>query len=155
MYNKANGDFELISKKVGVKGADLYMKIAIDNIKKHPLKFTRNYIDNVSRMLFDFPYSYSYQIPATEFNIFVGSLFLWASIVCVIISLINWKQIVYPVKFSLLITIIYLLVSGMVSAYQRQFDIVVPVFLFWIAFIVERLPKIQTKFKNVSSTFIE
>jgi 4-amino-4-deoxy-L-arabinose transferase-like glycosyltransferase len=148
---KANhkSDIQLIAKEIGVKGDDLFKKIAYDNIKKHPFKFLRNYFDNISRMLFDFPYSYSYQVRSTEYDIFIGSFYLWGMIICSVLSIINWKKVLFPVKFTLLIIIIYLLCSCLASAYQRQFDILVPVILFWMGFVVGNLPRIQYHFKPI------
>ena len=114
---------------------ELFKQAAINNIKKDPLKFISNYYCNWARMLFNFPYSYAYQDSAILGNILRGSLILWASVIGIIISWRNWKRLIYPVKFLLLITGIYLLLSGALSAYPRQFDVILPVLLFWMGFL--------------------
>jgi 4-amino-4-deoxy-L-arabinose transferase-like glycosyltransferase len=124
----------------------LFKQAAIQNIKNNPLKFAANYYDNVSRMLFNFPYSYSYQDSAIIGNIIRGSLILWASLAGIICTIINRRRIVYPIKFILLITGIYLLLSGALSAYPRQLDVIVPALLFWTGFLAANLPKLKLKF---------
>jgi hypothetical protein len=116
------------------------------NIKKHPAKFAQNYYYNWSRMLFNFPYSYSYQDGAIVGNIIRGSLILWAAVVGCVLTLINRRRLIHPVKFMVLIATVYLSLSGALSAYPRQLDIMVPVLLFWLGFLAANLPKISLKF---------
>ena len=42
-------------------------------------------------MLFNFPYSYSYQDGAIVGNIIRGSLLLWASLIGVAVTFFNWS----------------------------------------------------------------
>jgi hypothetical protein len=126
----------------------LFKQAAIKNIKNSPIKFAVNYYYNVSRMLFNFPYSYSYQDSAIVGNIIRGSLILWASLAGIICTVLNWRKIIYPVKFILLITGVYLLLSGALSAYPRQLDVIVPALLFWTGFLAFNLPKIRLRFKE-------
>ncbi|MFI5136198.1 MAG: glycosyltransferase family 39 protein [Sphingobacteriales bacterium] len=127
----------------------LFKKIAIDNIRKSPLKFARNYFNNFSRMLFNFPYSYSYQDAAIVSNIITGSLILWASLAGIILTALNWRQIIFPVKFALLITGVYLMLSGALSSYPRQLDVVLPVLLFWLGYLTANIKKADLRFAAV------
>lgn len=124
----------------------LFKQAAIKNIEAHPLKFASNYYNNCARMLFNFPYSYSYQDAAIVGNIIRGSLILWMSLICLVITCINWQAMAYPVKFTLLITGVYLLLSGALSAYPRQLDVVVPALLFWAAVTMFKMKKPSLKF---------
>jgi 4-amino-4-deoxy-L-arabinose transferase-like glycosyltransferase len=139
-------EVSFILKHNEVEQDALFKQAAIQNIKNNPLKFAANYYDNVSRMLFNFPYSYSYQDSAIIGNIIRGSLILWASVAGIICTIINRRRIVYPIKFILLITGVYLLLSGALSAYPRQLDVIVPALLFWTGFLVAHLPKLKLKF---------
>jgi hypothetical protein len=130
----------------GVEQDDLFKQAAVRNIKAAPKKFIRNYFYNISRMFFDFPYSYTYQITQTIGNIISGSLLLWASVICFIASVLNWRRLIYPVKFAMLVFVVYFLLSGLASAYARHLDVMVPVLLFWIAFVISKFPKISLKF---------
>jgi 4-amino-4-deoxy-L-arabinose transferase-like glycosyltransferase len=126
----------------------LFKQKAIENIKKNPLKFAKNYYYNISRMLFNFPYSYSYQDGAIVRNIISGSLILWASVIGIILTVYNWRKIISPVKFLLLVTGVYLALSGALSSYPRQLDVMVPVLLFWIGYLAFNIKKISVKFDD-------
>ena len=128
----------------------LFKQAAINNIERHPFKFAENYYYNFSRMLFNFPYSYSYQDGAIVGNIIRGSIILWVSLIGVVVSWINWRRIIYPVKFLLLITGIYLLLSGALSAYPRQLDVIMPVLILWAGFLKANLQSFDLKFKGES-----
>jgi len=125
---------------------DLFKQAAFRNIRQHPFKFAQNYYYNCSRMLFNFPYSYSYQDGAIVGNILRGSLILWVSVLGLISTVANWRRIVWPVKFIIFLTGVYLLLSGALSAYPRQLDVVVPVFLFWIGFLAANTQRFGLNF---------
>jgi 4-amino-4-deoxy-L-arabinose transferase-like glycosyltransferase len=139
-------EIKFILKHNEVEQDALFKQIAINNIKKNPSKFISNYYYNFSRMLFNFPYSYSYQDGAIVRNIIIGSLILWASVIGIILSWINWRSIIAPIKLVLLITGVYLLLSGALSAYPRQLDIIVPVLLFWVGYLIANTKKLDLKF---------
>jgi hypothetical protein len=139
-------EMQFILKHNEIEQDALFKQAAINNIKNHPLKFLSNYFDNYSRMLFNFPYSYAYQDAAIVRNIITGSLILWASVIGVVLTWRNWRSIISPVKFLLLITCIYLLLSGALSAYPRQLDVMVPVLLFWIGYLAANLKKVSLNF---------
>jgi hypothetical protein len=146
LKNNHKKDIDFIIRHDEIEQDVLFKKIAISNIKNHPLKFAKNYYYNFSRMLFNFPYSYAYQDGAIIRNILTGSLILWGSAIGIVLTFINWRNIIYPVKFVLLITGVYLLLSGALSAYPRQLDVMVPAFIFWIAYLITNTKKISLKF---------
>jgi hypothetical protein len=129
----------------------LFKQKALENITQHPLKFIHNYENNLSRMLFNFPYSYSWQDAAIIGNIVIGSLTLWGTIVCIIVTVLNWRRVVYPVKFLLLIAAVYLSLSGALSAYPRQLDVIVPVLIFWAGYLAAKIKKPSLKFAEAEA----
>ena len=139
-------ELKFILKHDEVEQDALFKQAAIRNIKGHPFKFIVNYYYNCSRMLFNFPYSYSYQDGAIVGNIIRGSLLLWASLIGIAVTLLNWKRVIYPVKFLLLLTGIYLGLSGALSAYPRQLDVITPVLLFWLGTLAFHLKKPSIRF---------
>ncbi|MGZ3754395.1 MAG: ArnT family glycosyltransferase [Mucilaginibacter sp.] len=141
-------ELSTILKYNELKQDELFKQQAIINIKTNPLKFARNYYYNFSRMLFNFPYSYSYQDAGITENILIGSLTLWLSLLGIVITARNWRKVIYPVKFLLLITGLYLLFSGTVSAYPRQLNIIIPVLLFWMAYLINNIKKPDLKFDD-------
>ena len=144
-------EINFILKHNEMKQDELFKQIAIKNIKAHPLKFISNYGNNFSRMLFNFPYSYAYQDGNTLRNIVTGSLILWVSVVGIVLTWINRRKIIFPVKLVLLITAVYLLLSGALSAYPRQLDIMMPVLLFWIAYLIANIKKPGLKFAETEN----
>ena len=97
-------------------------------------------------MLFNFPYSYSYQDGVIVGNIIRGSLLLWSSLIGIAATLFNWNRVIYPVKFILLLTGIYLGLSGALSAYPRQLDVMIPALLFWLGTLAFHLKKPSLRF---------
>jgi hypothetical protein len=141
--NHANEIKYILAHKNEVEQDALFKQIALQNIWKHPMKFVRNYYYNVSRMLFNFPYSYAYQDAAIVRNIISGSLILWGCVFGTVLTLLNWRSILFPVKFVLLITAVYLLLSGALSAYPRQLDVILPALLFWWGYLAAKTGKVQ------------
>jgi len=141
-------DIALILKQSEIGQDSLFKKMAFNNIRQRPKKFIRNCFYNVSRMLFNFPYSFTYQDAGSIGNIITGSLIFWASLIAAVLSIINWRKIMYPVKFLLFITLVYLLLTTALSAYPRMFDVIVPVLLFWIAIVVANTPKLKLQFTD-------
>jgi hypothetical protein len=139
-------EVSFILKHDAIEQDALFKQAAIRNIGNHPFKFIANYYYNCSRMLFNFPYSYSYQDGAIVGNIIRGSLLLWSSLIGIAVTLLNWRRIIYPVKFLLLLTGIYLTLSGALSAYPRQLDVMVPVLLFWLGILAFHLKKPSIRF---------
>lgn len=139
-------ELSFILKHNEIEQDELFKQKALDNIKKNPSKFIGNYYYNFSRMLFNFPYSYAYQDGAIVGNILTGSLILWASVIGIIATWINRRSITFPVKLMLLITGVYLLLSGALSAYPRQLDIMMPVLLFWTGYLAANIKRITLKF---------
>jgi hypothetical protein len=60
--------------------------------------------------------------------------------------LMNWRKIIFPVRFLLFIVLLYLGGSVFGSAEMRMFTKIVPVLLIWIAFIIQNTVKIYWKF---------
>ena len=144
-------EIQFILKHNEIEQDALFKKIAINNIKRSPLKFARNYFYNFSRMLFNFPYSYSYQDAAIVGNIITGSIILWASLTGIVLTALNWRTIISPVKFVLLITSVYLMLSGALSSYPRQLDVILPVLLFWLGYLTANIKRVDLRFATGSS----
>jgi hypothetical protein len=143
-------DFAEITKYKSLKQDDLLKKMTIENIKSHPIKFLENCFSNVGRMLFNFPYSYKIEKPATLLRLPLTGIIVFLSIFCLFLTMVNWRKLYFPIKFLLFITFIYLGGSILGSAETRMFTMIVPVLLFWIAFTMERSVKINLKLESDS-----
>lgn len=132
-----------ILKYKGVDQDDIFRKVAINNIKSHPIKFLQNCISNIGRIIFNYPYSYTIQKPKTLLRLPFNGLILILMILSIIPTLINWKKIIFPIRFIVLFVLLYLGGSIFGSAETRVFTIIVPMLLFWITYIFEKSIKIN------------
>lgn len=137
-------DIDRVTTLVGVQKDDEYKRIAINNIKSHPVKYLKNMISNISNMIFDMPNSYKYEHPILK--IWYFSILYTLMLFCIVPTVINWKKHPYGIRFLLILAFIYLGGSSFVSVYNRQFVIVVPVLLFWIAYVINKSTTIKIKF---------
>lgn len=148
-------DFAAIADYKGIERDDALKKIAFNNIKAHPLKYAQNWLANIGRLFFNFPYtpaSDSYQnvgsplrsLVLLPFNAIVFLLMIYS----IFITLINWKNIEYYIRFLFCFVFLYLGASSLLGAYSRQFYVIVPILLFWIAYIVNKSLTIKIEFKK-------
>ena len=130
----------------GIVQDELLKKIAIHNIKSHPIKFLQNCISNAGRMLFNYPASYVLQKPSTLQRLPVNGTIIVFAVFCLIPTLINWKKLFFPLRFLLILGIVYLGASLLGSAEPRMFTLVVPILLIWIPYILSKTVKVKFKF---------
>jgi hypothetical protein len=143
-------DFEEINKYQGVEKDEAYRRIAITNIKSHPVKYIKNCISNVGRILFNYPYTYAIQKPETLLRLPLNGIIVVCMLFCLIPTFINWRKIIFPLRFMLFFALLYLGGSIFASAETRMFTVIVPILLFWIALITQRSMKIKLKFDENS-----
>jgi 4-amino-4-deoxy-L-arabinose transferase-like glycosyltransferase len=141
-------DFEYILQFKGVEKDDAYKKVAIQNIKSHPKKYIKNIYANISRMIFGFPYHYARQTPLIK--VWYFAILFSLTLYSIVLTIINWKKLVYSLRFVLVFTFIYLGGSTLLSAYNRQLIIIVPALLLWIAYIVSKSIKFNIKLNRFS-----
>jgi hypothetical protein len=138
--------YKEISKYDEIKQDEILKQKAWANIKSHPVKFLQNCISNISRILFNFPYSYAIQKPSHLVRLPLNGIIFVFALFCSVSTIINWKQLQYPIRFLLLFSFFYLGGSVLGSAETRMFTVIVPVLLFWIAFILQRTIKLNLTF---------
>lgn len=134
------------SPYTGVIQDDTLKRIAFRNILSHPFKFIQNCFSNVGRILFNFPYSYRAQKPETLLRLPFNGLILVFMLFCIIPTILNWQKIIFPLRFLLFFSFLYFGGSILGSAETRMFILIVPILLFWIAYILIRTIKIKLKF---------
>lgn len=118
-------------------------RIAYQNIKSHPFKFIKNCFSNAGRIFFNYPSDYTLQKPSTLLRLPVnGTLLVFASF-CLIITLIKWKRILFPIRFLLFFGLLYLGGSLLGSAGPRMACLLAPVLLIWIAYTISKSVKIK------------
>jgi len=144
-------DFDIINQYSGRKRDDAFKQIAINNIKTHPLKFLQNCFYNAGRLLFHYPFSQAIQRPKILLVFPINGIILTLMLFCLIPTFLNWRKISLPLKFLLIFTFLYLGMSTLVSALVRMFTIIVPILIFWFAYIFEKSVKINLRFRDVLS----
>ena len=143
-------DFEEINQYEGLERDDAFKKIALNNIRSHPLKFIENCFANAGRILFNFPYSYTLQKPNTLFRLPFNGIITVLLLICIIPTIRNWKRIDFSLRFLLFFALIYLGGSVLGSAETRMFTIIVPVLLIFIGYIFQKSVRIHLgKWKNI------
>ena len=100
-------DYEEINKYKGVEQDDVYKRLVINNIKSHPGKYIENCISNVGRILFNYPYSYTIQKPETLLRLPLNGIIAVFMLLCLIPTFINWRKIIFPVRFMLFFILLY------------------------------------------------
>lgn len=109
----------------------LYKSAAIKNITHNPLKYCKNWVCNVSRLLFETPYSYINFSIKLLIYIIPGLI----ALAIIVMSLFNFYRHYAKMDQHLLVLliffIIYLGLCTLLSAYGRMFFITIP---FWTIF---------------------
>lgn len=135
--NVINGEIEYNLTK-GIAQDDLFKKIAIKNIKSHPIKFVENCFSNAGRILFNYPASYVLQKPSTLRRLPFNGILIVITLFCLIPTFLNWRKILFPLRFFLFFALLYFGGSLLGSADIRMFILIVPILLIWIAYIISK-----------------
>jgi hypothetical protein len=122
-----------------------FRKKALENIKKHPLKYIINCLANIGRLFFEYPYSSANQSIGTYFflgpNIILFSLMLFA----LIVGLNRYKKLPVELVFLLSFIMIYLAGCSLVSAMCRMFIITLPFWTIFMFFVYNNFINIKLK----------
>jgi len=124
---------------------DIYKKKALNNIKSHPLKYLKNCGLNVTRILFNYPYSYTDQSPRTFFYLLPGMFVFVFMVISLGISIIWYKRLPAEFFFLLAFTIVYLIGSVLVSGFCRMFFITMPFWVLFFFYALNQMANIQVK----------
>lgn len=139
-------DLEKILKLDLLQQDSALQKLAMRNIRNHPIKFFKNCLANVGRMLFNFPYSYTPQRSGTLLRLPFSGVLVVLLVFSLIPALLNWKRLSYSLRFLILMFVVYFGGSITGSAEARMFTVIVPILLVWISYILVNSVKIKLKF---------
>ncbi|MBI4707252.1 MAG: glycosyltransferase family 39 protein [Candidatus Omnitrophica bacterium] len=143
LFKNHVGFFGKLQNLSSIQRDEELKKQAIQNIINNPSKFFMNWLANIGRLVFSYPYTYSKQKLSTYFYIIPNMFIAVFSVLCFYLSCKAWRHIPYEIYALLLFGIISFLGSSLLSAYSRQFTPLVPVFILWISFIVIRFIRIE------------
>lgn len=131
-------DMDYVNQFTGFERDDAYKKLAIENIKKHPLKYIRNCFANSGRLLFTFPDSYQLQDDRDLMRVYINSFFWVGMIVASLLAVRNTRRLTFDMIFIAILIFSYFAFSVLVSAMLRFFYVMVPLMLLWMAYIFSR-----------------
>jgi len=137
--------FTQISKLPAVDKDEALKKKAIQNIIEHPSKFALNWLANVGRLLFNYPYSYTTQKLST-YAFMLPNMFLIVFFALLVYPAIKAYRTIPYELFSLLgFVLIAFGGSSLLSAYSRQFLPLTPIVCLWIFFIWSKIVRIEVR----------
>lgn len=145
-------DYNEIYKYKGVEQDDVWKRKAIENIKKHPGKYLQNCVYNIGRLVFHYPFSQAVQRPKVLLVFPANGIILTMMLFCIIPTFKNWRKVSYPIRFMLFFTFLYLGASTLVTAYVRMFTIIVPILLFWFAYIFSKTVQVNLGFSKAEES---
>jgi hypothetical protein len=107
---------------------------AIQNITSHPTAFLGNWLANIGRLLFEYPYSHLPQNLAT-YLIMLPNSFLFVGLVMAIpITFSKRKEIPDSMRVLLLFTFFSFGGTSLLSAYFRQLIPIIPILYLWVSY---------------------
>jgi hypothetical protein len=134
-----------ISKLKPLEIDEAYKTAAIKNIKNHPKKYFFNWVANVGRLLFSYPFSNAGQTIKSFFTI-IPNMFVIVLIILILpVSIVHYKKFPEGLILLFLFVLIYLLGSSLVSAYRRIFYITMPFWFFFISYVFNNIISIKIK----------
>lgn len=139
--------FDEIQDLPGIQKDEALKSRAINNIINNPSKYFRNWLNNIGRLLFNYPFTYiPPRLKIFYFIHMVPGMFLVVfSVLCIYPSCLKRKMIPYEIYALLIFALIAFAGSSLLSAYSRFFFPLVPVFVLWIFFTLTNILKIEIR----------
>ncbi len=118
---------------------------AIDNIIHNPQKFAQNWVANIGRLLFNYPYSYTEQKLSIFYYLIPNIFLVVVGILCIYPVYVCRKRIPYELWVLGTFGLIGFSGSTLLSAYGRMFIPFAPILVLWIIFTLIRVVKIEIR----------
>jgi hypothetical protein len=135
--------FDYLYTLPSIQRDEAFMQQAIRNIFNHPDKFAVNWVANCGRLLFNYPFSYTPQKLSTYAYIIPDMFVVVMIVLSIYLTFLGPKRIPYEIYFLIGFATIALGGSSLLSAYQRFFMPLVPVFCLWIFLTLTRVLRIE------------
>ncbi len=118
-------------------------KKALENIRKYPARFVRNWVANVGRLVFQYPLSYMPQSLSTYFYLIPNMFLVVIAVLCAYPAYRARALIPHELMVLLLFAAITFAGNSLLAALTRMFFPVVPVLFVCLSFVVARLVRIE------------
>lgn len=145
LFQNHHETFDSLKMLSYTESDDKLKKQAIRNIMQNPSKFLRNWLANVGRLLFNYPFSYTYQKLSTYFFLIPNMFIVVIFVLCIYPAILGRRLIPYEISGLLLFGLISFGGSSLLSAYNRQFWPLVPVFFLFIVYVLINILKIEIR----------
>ncbi|NOZ70175.1 MAG: hypothetical protein GXP46_13255 [Deferribacteres bacterium] len=145
VYKKQMEFDRRLSKLPRVQRDEAYKRQAVKNIVNHPLKYFKNWLANIGRLLFNYPYSYTSQKVSTYFYIIPNMFLVVFGVACIYPACLRRRLIPGEIYGVIGFGLIAFGGSSLLSAYNRQFWPLVPVVILWIAIVSTRVVRIELR----------
>jgi hypothetical protein len=143
--------FARIASLSEVEMDEAFKKQALDNIIHYPTRYLANWIANIGRLLFSYPFSYTPQKISTYFYLLPNMFLVVFLLVSVYPAVLRRRAIPYEIYALLLFALIALGGTSLLCAYDRQFRPLVPIFLLWLSFAYLRILRIEVRDTGIAS----
>lgn len=120
---------ESLKDKDYVEKDILFKKKAFENIRRHPHKYLANWLCNVGRMWFNYPFAYKYQRPHTLVYTFPNALLLSAVLFSVFPLLRSARRLPPEIGMMGIFAVLFIGGSSLIYTCSRYLVPVVPVLL--------------------------
>lgn len=134
-----------IAKLNSLQRDEAYKTAAIENIKSHPKKYFSNWVANVGRLLFSYPYSNSEQTIKTYWTIIPNMFVIVIIVLTFALSILHYKKFPEGLILLFLFILIYLFGSTLISAYRRMFYVTMPFWVFFISYVFNNIISVKIK----------
>jgi hypothetical protein len=128
-------------------------KQAIDNITHHPTKYFTNWMANIGRLLFSYPFSYTQQKLSTYFYLIPNMFIVVFFILSIYPAILRRKVIPYEIYALLYFSLVAFGGNSLLAADTRQFITLVPILILWLSFIYIRVMKIEVRPGSLITNF--
>jgi hypothetical protein len=105
---------------------------AVANIQTHKAKYTSNWVANVGRLLFSYPFSYTPQKLSTYFYVLPNMVIVVLLLLSALPAVQHRDSIPFEIKALLLLALVAFGGSSLLSAYARQFIPLIPILILWL-----------------------
>jgi hypothetical protein len=141
--------FRKIDSLNAIQKDEAFRAVAISNIVNHPQKFIKNWLSNVGRFIFNYPYTYdpfnnSYdRQKITTYMYMLPNMFLFVLLIISFYIAFKARRILsHEILILSLIGLIYIWGSTLASAIIRFFLAAIPFIIIWLSYIYSSCIKI-------------
>lgn len=135
--------FEKLSSLPYLEKDKILKQKALENILSSPGKYLLNWLANLGRLVFNYPYSYASQTLPKYIYLIPNAFLFVISFLLIYPTYIGRKKLPFEITFLSIFAFIYLGGNSLVSAYPNYFIIIVPIIVFWLSFILTQVVSIE------------